>query len=87
MLPINGNPELESRKIDLVSRHEDIQVTALEKKYKERMKNNSERNAKKVKKAEKFANFWIPILVISFVTFYWVVGLREAYGDYKEHLY
>ena len=52
--------------------------------YAERMKNNSEKNARKLKRAEKFANVWIPILVICFVAVYWVVGLRAAYGDYKE---
>ena len=84
VLPVNVTPELGSRKADLVSRHEDIQVTALQKKYKERLENNSEKNARKVKKAEKFANICIPILVVSFVVFYWAVGLRAAYGEYKE---
>ena len=84
VLPVNGVEGEGTRKADLISRHEDIQVSALQQMYTKRMKKNSEKNARKLKRAEKFANVWIPILVICFVAVYWVVGLRAAYGDYKE---
>ena len=84
VLPVNSVEGKGTRKVDLISRHEDIQLTALQQMYAERRKNNSEINASKLRRAETFANVWIPILVICFVAVYWIVGLRAAYGDYKE---
>ena len=31
-----------------------------------------------------FANYCIPIFVVSFVALYWIVGLRGANGEFKE---
>ena len=73
-----------SRRVDLISRREDVQVNALRKMYEDQLRNSSERSARKVKRAKSFANIGIPTLVIFFVSLHWIIGLQAAYGDYMD---
>ena len=85
VLPVDGVTEDGRRRGELISRNEEVQVNALKKKYSERMKENSESNKRKLRRAKKFADVCIPVLVICFVSLYWIIGLNAAYGEYKEH--
>ena len=71
----------EKRIPDEGSKYEDIQVSFEQQKNQERLMQNKVKNLKKVKRAEFFLSICIPILILCFVAFYWLVGLQAAYGE------
>ena len=71
VLPINN--------LDLISRNEETQVTALKTHYENLEKERrSKRNMRKLSICMKFAHFYNPIAALSFVFIYWILGLRQA---------
>ena len=82
--PVNKFAEGGERRLELISRREDVQINALRQMYEERQNNNSEKNARKLRRAKKFVNVVVPTLVISFVCLYWIVGMQAANAEYNE---
>ena len=66
-------------KMDLISRNEETQVNALKAHYAKLEKDNQTRkNEKKLKLCLRFAHVYNPIAALSFVSVYWILGLKEA---------
>ena len=62
---------------DLISRNEKTQVSALKNHYSE-LEKKRRTNEKKLKRCLKFAHVYNPIAALTFVSVYWILGLREA---------
>ena len=68
-----------SSSLDLVSRDEKVQVTALKNHYAMlQQEKEAKRNLKRLNICLKFAHVYNPIAAISFVSIYWFFGLKEA---------
>ena len=63
--------------LDLISRNEKTQVTALKNHYLD-LERKRIKNEKRLKFCLKFALVYNPITVLLFVSVYWILGLREA---------
>ena len=63
--------------LDLVSRNEKTQVTALKNHYSD-LEEKRIKNEKRLKFCLKFALVYNPIAVLTFVSVYWILGLKEA---------
>ena len=65
--------------LDLVSRNEKVQVSALKNHYaKLQQEREAKRNLNRLNLCLKFAHVYNPIAAISFVSIYWFFGLKEA---------
>ena len=65
-------------KLDLVSRNEEVQVAALRNHYAKMKENEAKKNEKRLKLCLRFAHVYNPIAALSFVSVYWILGLKEA---------
>ena len=75
VLPIN-NTEMN---LNLISRNEEIQVNALKTHYANLEKEKrSKRNLRRLALCMKFAHVYNPVAALSFVSIYWILGLRQA---------
>ena len=65
--------------LDLISRNEETQVTALKNHYaKIEKEKRTEKNERRIKMCMRFAHFYNPIAALTFVSVYWILGLKEA---------
>ena len=65
-------------KLDVISRNEETQVSALKQHYARMKERETEKTEKRLKFCLMFANVYNPIAAISFVSVYWILGLKEA---------
>ena len=77
---INVQSEKKSRMdIDLISRNEETQVSALKNHYEQLEKEKiTKKNERRIRLCMKFAHFYNPIAALTFVAVYWILGLKEA---------
>ena len=65
--------------LDLISRNEETQVIALRNHYaKLEKENTTKKNEKRLKLCMRFAHVYNPIAALTFVSVYWILGLKEA---------
>ena len=75
----NVTKVLPLKNLDLVSRNEKTQVTALKNHYANLEKEErSKRNIRRLALCMRFAHVYNPIAALSFVSIYWILGLRQA---------
>ena len=76
---LNVTKVLPLKNLDLVSRNEETQVTALKNHYANLEKEErSKRNLRRLTLCMRFAHVYNPIAALSFVSIYWILGLRQA---------
>ena len=63
--------------LDLISRNEETQVTALRNHY-ARLEIEKTKNKRRLKLCMRFAHVYNPIVALSFVAVYWILGLKVA---------
>ena len=77
--PVNSFEQNKVNPLDLISRNEETQVNALKEHY-DRMKKEklTRKNLRKLAFCRKITIYYNPIAVTVFVSFYWIIGLRQA---------
>ena len=79
---IDVAPVESKRDVNLISRHEDVQVKALREMYQKQRDSLSQLKMKKLRRVKKFAHIGIPSLAVVFIIFYWYVGWNASTGGY-----
>ena len=65
--------------LDLISRNEETQVIALRNHYvKLEKEKTTKKNEKRLNLCMRFAHVYNPIAALTFVSVYWILGLKEA---------
>ena len=65
--------------LDLISRNEETQVNALKEHYAQLEKERrTKKNERRIRLCMRFAHVYNPIAALTFVSVYWILGLKEA---------